>query len=169
MSQPRFIIQKHDATRLHYDFRLEEEGVLKSWAVPKGFSTDPSEKRLAIEVEDHDPDALEFEGTIPKDEYGGGTVMIWDRGKYDHLTEGIHGRKIKLSTACQNGHIQVRLHGEKIKGKYALTRIRDGEEPQWLLVKMKDEEADARRNPVRTEPDSVVSGRSLEEIAKEDK
>ena len=142
--------------------------MLKSWAVPRGFSTDPSEKRLAIEVEDHEMDALEFEGTIPEDEYGGGTVLIWDRGTYDHLSESIHGRKIKLSTACKNGHVQICLHGEKIKGNYALTRIRNGEEPQWLLVKMKDGEADARRNPVRTEPDSVLSGRSLEEIAEEE-
>ena len=168
MSRPRFVIQKHDASQLHYDFRLEQEGVLKSWAVPKGFSTDPSEKRLAVEVEEHDLDALDFEGNIPEDEYGGGTVMIWDRGTYDHLTQGMNGENIRLATAHQNGYIEIRLHGEKIKGGYALKRFKEEDKPKWLLVKMKDDEADARRNPVGAEPDSVVSGRSLKEIAEEE-
>ena len=168
MSKPRFVIQKHDATRLHYDFRLEADGMLKSWAVPKGFSTDPSKKRLAVEVEEHEMDALDFEGTIPGEAYGGGTVMIWDRGTFDHLTKGMNGDTIRLETAHRNGFIEVNLLGEKIRGGYALTRFRDEDKPKWLLVKMKDDEADARRNPVSTEPDSVVSGRSLEEIAEEE-
>lgn len=165
MSEKSFIIQKHDASRLHYDFRLEVEGVLKSWAVPKGFSTNPSEKRLAVEVEDHDMDAYEFEGVIAEGDYGGGVVMIWDRGRYENISQDKDHESVDMKTAHENGHIAVKLHGEKIKGGYALTRFREEDDsPQWLLVKMDDDHADARRNPTSTEPDSVVSGRSIDEI-----
>lgn len=160
---PCFVIQKHDASSLHYDFRLEVDGVLKSWAVPKGPSTDPREKRLAIATEDHPQDYAGFEGVIPEGNYGAGTVLIWDRGTYDNITEKDDGLR-PMAQALDAGHVLVWLHGEKISGGYALQRI-DDDEDQWLLVKMDDDEADARRNPVSTEPLSVASGRDLDEIA----
>jgi len=162
---PHYVIQKHDASNLHYDFRIAVEGVLKSWAVPKGISTDKSVKRLAIQTEDHPLEYANFEGVIPEDEYGGGTVMIWDRGKYKNITEK-DGEKVDLSNAIDQGHFMIWIEGEKIKGGYAMTRIRKKEDRQWLFVKMDDKYADARRNPVSTEPDSVISGDSLKEIRK---
>lgn len=162
---PIFVIQKHDASSLHYDFRLEVEGVLKSWAVPKGPSTDPRDKRLAVPTEDHPLEYAEFEGVIPEDEYGAGTVLIWDAGVYRNLKEDEDGDEVPMGDCIEDGHLTVWLEGEKLKGGYALTRTGSGDDERWLLVKMDDEEADARRNPVSTEPDSVLSGRSLEEIA----
>jgi len=159
---PRFVIHKHDASNLHYDFRLEADGVLKSWAVPKGPSTDPREKRLAVPTEDHPLDYLLFEGVIPEGQYGAGTVLVWDTGTYENRTTGRDDERIPMADAVEAGHVVVWLRGEKLLGGYALTRTGDD---RWLLVKMDDEEADARRNPVSTEPDSVLSGRSLEEIA----
>lgn len=161
---PCFVIQKHDASNLHYDIRLEVDGVLKSWAVPKGPSTDPREKRLAIATEDHPLDYAGFEGVIPEGEYGGGTVLIWDRGPYENITEAGEGGQRPMAEALEAGHVLVRLHGEKVSGGYAFQRV-DDDKDQWLLVKMDDAEADARRNPVSTEPLSVKSGRDLEEIA----
>ncbi|GGD27863.1 DNA polymerase ligase N-terminal domain-containing protein [Sinisalibacter lacisalsi] len=163
---PVFVVQKHDASSLHYDFRLEVDGVLKSWAVPKGPSTDPREKRLAIATEDHPLDYASFEGVIPKDEYGGGTVLIWDRGSYENITEKDDGLR-PMPEALASGHVLVRLSGSKIRGGYALQRI-DDDKDQWLLIKMDDDEADARRNPVSTEPESVASGRDLDEIEKDE-
>jgi DNA ligase D-like protein (predicted 3'-phosphoesterase) len=163
---PVFVIQKHDASNLHYDFRLEVDGVLKSWAVPKGPSTDPREKRLAIATEDHPLDYAAFEGVIPAGDYGGGTVLIWDRGTYENITVKEDGLR-PMDEALAEGHALVRLDGEKISGGYALQRI-DDDKDQWLLIKMDDEDADARRNPVSTEPDSVVSGRSIDGIAKDE-
>lgn len=160
---PSFVIQKHNASSLHYDVRLEVDGVLKSWAVPKGPSTDPSEKRLAIATEDHPLDYAGFEGVIPEGEYGAGTVLIWDRGTYENITEKEDGLR-PMAEALEAGHVLVRLRGEKIAGGYALQRIDDVKD-QWLLVKLDDDDADARRNPVSTEPLSVVSGRDLDEIA----
>lgn len=159
-----FVIQKHEATTLHYDFRLEAGGVLKSWAVPKGPSTDPREKRLAIPTEDHPLDYAEFEGVIPAGEYGGGAVLIWDRGSYRNITEK-DGRAQDLAAAIECGHVLVWLEGKKITGGYALQRMGDADDADWLLIKMDDEKADARRNPVSTEPRSVVSGRTIDEIA----
>ncbi|MCM2464795.1 DNA polymerase ligase N-terminal domain-containing protein [Methanoculleus oceani] len=163
-SHPIFVIQKHDATTLHYDFRLEADGVLKSWAVPKGPSLDPKEKRLAVPTEDHPLDYAGFEGVIPEGSYGAGTVLVWDRGTYRNLTEK-EGRKIGVAEALGRGHVSFRLEGEKVRGGYALTRFRTGKGEAWLLVKMDDAEADPGRNPVATEPRSVVSDRTLEEIA----
>jgi len=160
---PRFVIQKHDARSLHYDFRLEVDGVLKSWAVPKGPSTDPSQKRLAIETEDHPLDYADFEGVIPQGQYGSGTVLIWDRGTYRNITEKDQGL-CPLQQALEEGHALVWLEGRKLTGGYALQRI-DAGKGHWLLIKMNDEDADARRNPVSSEPDSVATGRSLKEIA----
>lgn len=165
---PVFVIQKHDASSLHYDFRLQVDGVLKSWAVPKGFSTDPSEKRLAIPTEDHPLDYADFEGVIPDDEYGGGTVLVWDAGPYRNLKRDDDGESVPLSDQIQDGHLTVWLEGEKVRGGYALTRTSRGDDEKWLLVKMDDEGSDARRNPVSTEPASVLTGRSLDEIREEE-
>lgn len=165
----RFVIQKHDASSLHYDLRLEIDGVLVSWAVPKGPSTDPSDKRLAIQTEDHPLDYADFEGRIPEDQYGGGTVMVWERGSYRNLRSGKEsGNSLSMEQSLEDGLIEVWLDGNKLHGGYALKRIRKGKKPQWLLIKMDDEGADARRNPVSTEPDSVKSGRSMAEIAREE-
>lgn len=163
-----FVIQKHDASQLHYDFRLEMDGVLKSWAVPKGPSTDPSDKRLAVEVEDHPLDYANFEGVIPEGQYGGGTVMVWDRGTYRNLREE-GDKSTTMQQAFDKGLIEVWLDGEKLRGGYALKRFREGKKPQWLLIKMDDEGADARRNPTSTENASVKTGRDMKTIAEEEK
>lgn len=165
--RPRFVIQKHDASTLHYDFRLEIDGVLKSWAVPKGPSTDPRDKRLAIPTEDHPLGYADFEGVIPEDQYGGGTVMIWDRGTFRNITEE-DGERQSLDNAWKNGHLLVELHGEKISGGYALHRTGSKKDANWLLIKMDDEAADARRNPVSSQPKSVKSGRTMKQIAREE-
>lgn len=160
----RFVIQKHDASRLHYDLRLQIGDVLVSWAVPKGPSTDPRDKRLAIQTEDHPVDYLDFEGVIPAGEYGAGTVLVWDKGEYRNLRADKEDGK-NMADALDDGLIEVWLEGEKLTGGYALKRIRAGDKPQWLLIKMDDEAADARRRPTSTEPKSVKSGRDLDEIA----
>lgn len=166
---PIFVIQKHDASSLHYDFRLEIDGVLKSWAVPKGPSTDPRDKRLAIETEDHPIDYADFEGVIPADEYGGGTVLVWDKGTFANLKVDAQGRAEKsLGEAFADGHLSVWLEGEKLSGGYSLTHFRSEQgKRQWLLVKMDDDAADARRNPVSTEKRSVLSDRTVTDIARE--
>lgn len=164
----RFVIQKHDASSLHYDFRLEIGGVLVSWAVPKGFSTDPRDKRLVIQTEDHPLDYIDFEGVIPEGEYGAGTVLVWDAGTYRNL-RARKGRDSRgMEDALKDGLLEVWLEGEKIAGGYALKHTGGGSKPQWLLIKMDDEHADARRRPVSTEPDSVKTGRGLEEIGNEE-
>jgi DNA ligase D-like protein (predicted 3'-phosphoesterase) len=164
------VIQKHDASNLHYDFRLEVEETLKSWAVPKGFSTDPSDKRLALPTEDHPMEYADFEGVIPEDEYGGGTVLVWDAGTYANLKTDEDGHPVSMADQIDDGHLTVWLKGEKITGGYALTRTSgpDSDDERWLLVKMDDDEADARRNPVSTEPDSVLSKRSLDEVREQE-
>lgn len=166
---PIFVIQEHDASHLHYDFRLEIDGALKSWAVPKGPSTDPREKRLAVETEDHPLNYADFEGTIPRGEYGGGTVLVWDAGPYRNLKTDARGRETKsMAQTFDDGHIAVWLEGKKLTGGYALTRFREERgKAQWLLVKMDDAAADARRNPVHTQPKSVLSGRALKDVASE--
>lgn len=166
---PSFVIQKHDATNLHYDFRLEINNTLKSWAVPKGPSTDPSVKRMAIPTEDHPLEYANFEGTIPEEEYGGGTVMIWDHGKFKNLKEDKEGNPISLSESYKMGTLEFWLEGEKLQGGFAMIKMKSGNmKGNWLLVKMKDAEADARRNPVNTETKSVVSGKTMKQIAKEE-
>ncbi len=168
--RPIFVIQKHDASNLHYDLRLEVDGVLKSWAVPKGPSTDPSERRLAMPTEDHPLAYADFEGVIPEGEYGGGTVLVWDRGSYRNLKEPEEGEEeLKpVSAQLEEGHATIWLEGEKLAGGYALIRTGKGDDGRWLLIKMKDEEADARRNPTSTEPASVKTGWTLEEIREEE-
>lgn len=155
---PSFVIQHHAARSDHYDFRLQIDGVLVSWAVPKGPSTNPKDKRMARRAEDHPLEYATFEGVIPQGEYGAGGVIVWDRGTYTNAAEH------ELSECLKRGHLSFELHGEKLRGGYALTRIRDGKEETWLLVKRRDEDADARRKPVRSQPESVLSGRTLADL-----
>ena len=164
--KPIFVIQKHDASNLHYDFRIEVDGVLKSWAVPKGPSTDPKVKRLAMATEDHPLAYKDFEGVIPEGEYGAGTVMVWDTGTYSNLKEK-DGKEMPVDEAYDAGQVEIELNGKKVRGGYALIRTGKQTDRQWLLIKMRDDAADARRNPVNTEPKSVLSGRTLKQIAKD--
>jgi DNA ligase D-like protein (predicted 3'-phosphoesterase) len=160
---PRFVIQQHDATTLHYDFRLEVDGVLRSWAVPKGPSTDPRERRLAVEVEDHSLGHGDFEGVIGGGR-GSGAVIVWDAGTYRNLDAG-HS----MAEALDAGHARFWLEGEKLRGGWTLHRTGGGGvKSQWLLMKRRDGEADARRNPQSTQPESVKSGRTIREVARED-
>src|SRR5919112_4838721 len=159
-SEPRFVIQKHDASTLHYDFRLEVDGTLRSWAVPKGPSTDPRERRLAVEVEDHPLEYGDFEGVIGEG-YGSGAVIVWDAGSYRNLDEDR-----SMAEALDDGHAKVWLDGEKLRGGWTLHRTNAGAKPQWLLIKRRDEGADARRNPQSTQPQSVKTGRTVEEVAR---
>src|SRR5437899_535783 len=150
----RFVVQKHWATRLHYDFRLEMEGVLVSWAIPKGPTLNPAERRLAAHVEDHPVSYYDFEGTIPKGEYGGGTVMVWDWGTYE-LEEATPAESLK------RGEVKFRLHGARLSGRYALVRTRSDKD--WLLIKKKDEAADPSF-AIEKFDTSVKTGRTKEEI-----
>ena len=156
----RFVVQKHAASHLHYDLRLELDGVFKSWAVTKGPSLDPHDKRLAVEVEDHPLDYGDFEGTIPKGQYGGGTVMVWDRGHWNCEDPG---------RAYRKGKLDFTLDGEKLHGGWILTRMRkrEGEKrTNWLLIKHRDEFArEGKKNKLLDEDISVASGRSMDEIA----
>jgi DNA ligase D-like protein (predicted 3'-phosphoesterase) len=163
--EPIFVVQKHAATTLHYDFRLEVDGVLVSWAVPKGPSTDPRDKRLAMAVEDHSLDHADFEGKLGGG-YGAGAVIVWDKGTYRNITRR-DGEEVPIDRALAGGHAVVELHGEKLRGGYALTRTDREPRERWLLVKTRDEAADARRNPVSTQPESVLSGRTIEQVADE--
>lgn len=162
---PLFVVQHHDASSEHWDLRLEVDDVLASWAVPKGPSTDPRDKRLAVQVEDHPRDYGDFEGHIDEDEYGGGDVVVWDMGPYRNETTDDDGEPVAMADAIADGHVRVVLDGHKLHGGYALTRTRmRGDPSNWLLVKVDDDAADARRNPVRTEPASVLSGRTVDEV-----
>lgn len=166
--RPRFVIQRHDASSLHFDVRLEVDGVLKSWAVPKGPSTDPRDKRLAAPTEDHPLDYADFEGRIPAREYGGGTVIVWDTGPYQNITTDGDGALVPMADALEAGHVKVWLLGQKIHGGYALTRTRLGDDDdQWLLVKVDDAGADRRRKPTTTDLRSVLSGRTNEDLEDE--
>jgi DNA ligase D-like protein (predicted 3'-phosphoesterase) len=156
-----FVIQKHDARNQHFDFRLEVDGVLKSWAIPKGPSTNPKEKRLAIMTGDHPLSYSKFEGVIPEGQYGAGTVIVWDIGPYRNMTER-DGQVVPMAEALEKGHVSVWLEGKKIRGGYALTRTKMG----WILVKMKDKEAKFA-DILKAKPKSVLSEQTLEEIADE--
>jgi DNA ligase D-like protein (predicted 3'-phosphoesterase) len=166
--EPIFVVQKHRARSEHYDFRLEAGGVLKSWAVPKGPSTDPREKRLAIRVEDHSIEYATFEGVIPGGEYGAGAVIVWDTGTYRNATRR-DGQDVPFAEALNDGHVVVELHGRKLRGGYALTRtdVDERGRERWLLVKVRDAAADAGRDPASHEPESVLSGRTVEQVAAE--
>jgi DNA ligase D-like protein (predicted 3'-phosphoesterase) len=134
--------------------------------VPKGPSTNPKDKRLAMPTEDHPLDYADYEGLIPEGQYGAGPVIVWDAGSYRNRTEQ-DAKPVPVERAVEDGHIAVWLEGRKLRGGYALTRIGRGRRGRWLLVKMADEEADARRKPVKTQPESVISGRTIEEAAAE--
>jgi DNA ligase D-like protein (predicted 3'-phosphoesterase) len=151
---PIFVIQQHAARRMHYDFRLEVDGVLKSWAVPKGPSLDPKVKRMAVPTEDHPMEYANFEGVIPKGNYGAGRVIVWELGVYAPLTD--------MREGLRKGHITFVLVGEKLQGGFALTRMRDD---SWLLVKKSDEYADRNTDITKDRPESVVSGKTIDEIA----
>lgn len=157
-----FVVQKHAASHLHYDFRLELDGVMKSWAVPKGPSYDPKVRRLAMEVEDHPISYNSFEGTIPEGEYGGGTVMLWDRGTYE-AEDG--GGVESLRRGYEKGDLKIVMHGERLRGGWVLVRMNRPGRPQWLLIKHRDDTADADLDVTADETTSVVTDRSMEEIA----
>ncbi len=166
-SKLSFVIQKHDASRLHYDFRLEMEGVLKSWAIPKGPSTDPKIKRLAMMVEDHPFDYKNFEGSIPKGQYGGGTVIVWDRGTYEPI-EKLKGKKaqeIYLLQELKKGSVKIILHGEKLQGEFALVKTKGIGDNAWLLIKHKDDFASSK--DITKEDHSVISGKTIAVIKKD--
>jgi len=160
---PIFVIQKHNASHLHYDFRLEINGVLKSWSVPKGPSLNPKDKRLAVPTEDHPMSYARFEGVIPKGNYGAGEVIVWDTGTYRNTTER-NGEPISVDRAAERGHITFELNGEKLRGGYALTRFRSGDEEAWLLVKKDDEYANPECNITEEKPASAISGRTIEDL-----
>src|SRR5690606_19378223 len=160
-SRPQFVVQKHAARRLHYDFRLEHDGVLKSWAVPKGPSLDPRERRLAVQTEDHPLEYATFEGVIPEREYGAGPVLVWDRGHWTPESDPDKG--------LAKGKLDFTLHGKKLRGRWTLVRLppRGKEKSHWLLIKRRDREArdDGGAEIVDTLPESVLTGRSLDEVA----
>jgi bifunctional non-homologous end joining protein LigD len=163
----QFVVQKHRASQLHYDFRLELDGVLKSWAVPKGPSLNPGEKRLAMMVEDHPLDYRLFEGSIPVGNYGAGTVMVWDEGAYRPRRPGRDRAEDEqiLRQGLGDGHITFVLHGQKLAGEFALVKLKRGEPNAWLLLK-KDDEFAAQAD-VRDQDRSALSGRTMDEIAQQ--
>lgn len=156
--EPRFVIQHHAARSDHYDFRLEINGVLASWAIPKGPSTNPQDKRMARRTEDHPLEYVAFEGVIPEGEYGAGRVIVWDHGTYTNRTDR------EMAEGLERGHLSFQLHGDKLRGGFALTRIREGKDETWLLVKRKDDGADARCKPLKSQPESALSGRTLDDL-----
>src|SRR5271168_67085 len=159
-----FVVQKHDATRLHYDFRLALDGVLKSWAVTRGPSLVPGEKRLAVAVEDHPLEYADFEGTIAEGEYGGGSVIVWDRGAWSPIGDPYRGLK--------KGHLEFELHGQKLNGRWHLVRMRAKPREtreNWLLIKGDDEYARTADDPdiLEERQESVKTGRSIDDVAGE--
>jgi bifunctional non-homologous end joining protein LigD len=167
-SKLAYVIQKHAASRLHYDLRLELDGVMKSWAVPKGPSLDPSVKRLAVHVEDHPIEYNRFEGTIPESEYGGGTVMVWDYGTYTSAG-GEDDPEQALREGYRKGDLKFVLRGKRLHGSWVLVRTKGwgdrSRQGQWLLIKHRDDEADPGTDPVAEHLTSARSGRTMEEIA----
>ncbi|WP_030692194.1 DNA polymerase ligase N-terminal domain-containing protein [Streptomyces globisporus] len=167
--EPGFVVQIHDATTVHLDFRLEVDGVLKSWSVPKGPSGDPHDKRLAMPTEDHPLEYRDFEGTIAQGEYGAGTVIIWDEGGYRNRSTDQHGHEVPFAQALAAGHASFRLAGHKLRGDWSLTRFRegsDGEREAWLLVRHGHTGGDGTPDPRRAR--SARSGRTLKQVAEEE-
>jgi bifunctional non-homologous end joining protein LigD len=167
-----FVVQKHDASRLHYDFRLEMNGVLKSWAIPKGPSLNPDDKRLAMMVEDHPYDYKDFEGQIPEGNYGAGTVIVWDQGTYDTLEPSPSKKAAEKSLLSQlkSGSLKFRLFGKKLRGEFALVHIKNdnrGDDNAWLLIKHRDEFASAV--DITKKDKSVISGKSIGQMGKDKK
>lgn len=159
------MIQEHAASSRHFDLRVEVDGVLASWAVPKGLSTDPREQRLAIRTEDHPLAYADFEGHVPEGEYGAGEVIVWDIGLYRNLTQDDQGDERPVAAAIEAGHLKVWLEGDKLRGGFALTHARiGGDENNWLVTKLDDEGADARRRPASTQPESVLSGHTVDDL-----
>jgi DNA ligase D-like protein (predicted 3'-phosphoesterase) len=161
--EPIFVVQKHAASTLHYDLRLESEGVLKSWAVPKGPSMDPAVKRLAVPTEDHPMAYAGFEGVIPDGHYGAGAVIVWDRGTFTNLKDDKG-----FAESLEEGHATFRLDGVKLRGGFALLRTGGGGKPRWLFFKMKDGEARPGSDVAEEEPGSALTGRSMEQVAAEE-
>jgi len=164
----RFVVQKHDASRLHYDFRLEMNGLLKSWAVPKGPSLNPDDRRLAMMVEDHPYDYINFEGIIPEGNYGAGTVIVWDEGTYETLEPFSTKKEMEKSLLGQlkSGSLKIRLHGQKLQGEFALVHIKNDAKTDnaWLLIKHRDEYASS--SDITKKNKSVVSGKTIIQTSK---
>jgi DNA ligase D-like protein (predicted 3'-phosphoesterase) len=160
---PIFVIQEHHASHLHFDFRIEVDGVLKSWAIPKGISTKTGEKHLAVPTEDHPMEYAHFEGVIPKGHYGGGTVMVWDIGTYENVKEK-NGKIMPMDQCVKNGRIEIVLNGKKLHGGYALVRTARKEtgERYWLLLKMNDKYAG---KAIKAPTKSALTGRTVKQIA----
>jgi DNA ligase D-like protein (predicted 3'-phosphoesterase) len=161
--EPVYVIQKHNSSRLHYDLRLESNGVLKSWVIPKGPSLDPSVKRLSIPTEDHPIEYADFEGVIPKYHYGAGTVIVWDTGTFQNTKEDK-----TFEESLDSGHITIKINGKKLKGEFALIRTGKGDKPRWLFFKMKGHGAIRGSNITEEMPNSAKTGRSLEQVAEEE-
>ncbi|NLO27956.1 MAG: hypothetical protein GX113_07245 [Actinobacteria bacterium] len=175
--RPVFVVQKHAASSLHYDLRLELEGVLKSWAVPKGPSLDPADKRLAVMTEDHPLEYAAFEGIIPEGEYGGGTVMVWDFGWWElDVTRGgtpknrghAEGVRVGADGALARGDLKFIIHGQKLAGSWTLVQMKNRGEKNWLLIKHRDTAARPGSSITTEAPDSIATGRSIEQIALEE-
>jgi bifunctional non-homologous end joining protein LigD len=163
--KPRFVVQKHSSRSLHYDFRLEVDGVLKSWAVPKGPSSDPNVRRLAMPTEDHPLEYAGFEGVIPKPEYGAGTVMVWDYGTYRNLRDR-PDRPFSMERSLREGKVEVELQGKKLKGSWVLVKTAFGPKGTgWILKKMKEDKV-VGKEPVIAHPNSAKTGKKMEQIAK---
>jgi bifunctional non-homologous end joining protein LigD len=162
-----FVVQKHDATNLHYDFRLELDGVLKSWAVPKGPSLNPKDKRLAMMVEDHPFDYKDFEGVIPKGNYGAGEVIVWDNGTYHSIETEDRKESIPLlKKGLEKGDLKFTLHGEKLNGQFALVNMKKPKQNAWLLIKKNDDFATDK--DILKDERSVLSGKGISEIGKDE-
>lgn len=162
--RPIFNLQKHHASHLHYDFRLEIGGALKSWAIPKGPSMDPSVKRLAVQVEDHDPEYVDFEGVIEEGRYGAGPVLVWDTGWFELITAP--GKRTSAEESVEAGKLDFILHGRRLKGRFALFRLK-GCPRQWLLVKQRDQESLSGHDIAKDAQTSILTGRTIEDLQRE--
>jgi len=166
--RPIFVVQQHDARTMHFDFRLEVDGVLKSWAVPKGPSIDPKVKRLAVSTEDHPLNYAGFEGVIPRKQYGAGAVIVWDRGFYHNLTRDSSRAVKSPAHAIRDGHFVFELRGHKLKGRFVLQGVNRGRERRWFLIKAREENEPPGREPVATQRRSVLSGLTVQEVAQKE-
>ncbi len=161
-----FCVQEHDASHLHWDFRIEVDGTMPSWAIPKGPSLDPKIKRLAVQTEDHPLSYATFEGMIPEGEYGAGTVMVWDYGTYKNMREK-DGKLVPMETCLKEGRIEIFLEGEKLKGAFILIRLKNSKK-EWLFFKKKNEYSDAQRNITKSANKSVLTERTIAQIKKDE-